>query len=138
MTKHRRVVVTGQGVVTPLGTGVDRFWAALKNGESGIRQLKGFSTEDLYITIAGEVPDYEAVQRNLSKPLMLADKYSQFAGFAAREAVTQSGLEFPSKARTATVPLASSVREWAGSPRSNSLTKCFSRRTSAPRIPSPC
>jgi nodulation protein E len=69
MTKSntpRRVVVTGQGVVTPLGTGVDRFWAALKNGECGIRHVKGFSTEDLCITIAGEVPDYEAVERNLS------------------------------------------------------------------------
>jgi nodulation protein E len=100
MTKSntpRRVVVTGQGVVTPLGTGVDRFWAALKNGECGIRHVKGFSTEDLCITIAGEVPDYEAVERNLSKPLMLADKYSQFAGCAAREAVTQSGLEVPLK-----------------------------------------
>jgi nodulation protein E len=82
MTKsnaRRRVVVTGQGVVTPLGTGVDRFWAALKNGECGIRHVKGFSTEDLCITIAGEVPDYEAVERNLSKPLMLADNSSRAA-----------------------------------------------------------
>lgn len=94
---RRRVVVTGQGVVTPLGTGVDRFWAGLKNGECGIGQVKGFSTEDLYITIAGEVPDFDPSERKLSKSLMLADKYSQFAGCAAKEAVAQSGIEVPLK-----------------------------------------
>ena len=57
---RRRVVVTGQGVVTPLGTGVEKFWAALKKGECGIREVQSFSTEDLYITIAGEVPDFDA------------------------------------------------------------------------------
>ncbi len=64
---RRRVVVTGQGVVTPLGTGVDRFWAALTNGECGIRQAQSFSTEDLYITIAGEVPDFDPRERLKSK-----------------------------------------------------------------------
>ena len=94
---RRRVVVTGQGVVTPLGTGVDRFWAALKNGEVGIRQVQSFSTEDLYITIAGEIPDFDPKERLKSKPLMLADKYSQYAGCAAQEAVAQSKLELPLK-----------------------------------------
>ena len=58
-----RVVVTGQGVVTPLGTGVDKFWAALKKGECGIRQVQSFSTQDLYITIAGEIPDFDPKER---------------------------------------------------------------------------
>jgi len=92
---RRRVVVTGQGVVTPLGTGVDRFWAALKNGECGIRQAQSFSTEDLYITIAGEIPDFDPKERLQSKQLLLADKYSQYAGYAAQEAVAQSKLEMP-------------------------------------------
>jgi nodulation protein E len=94
---RRRVVVTGQGVVTPLGTGVDRFWAALKNGECGIRQAKSYSTEDLYITIAGEVPDFDPKERLTSKSLLLADKFSQYAGCAAAEAVAQSKLELPLK-----------------------------------------
>src|SRR5688500_1547275 len=94
---RRRVVVTGQGVVTPLGTGVDRFWSALKAGECGIRQVKGFSTEDLYITIAGEVPDFDPRERLKSKPLLLAEKYSQYAGCAAHEAVTRAKLEVPLK-----------------------------------------
>ena len=73
-------MVTGQGVVTPLGTGVDKFWAALKSGAVGIREVQSFSTEDLYITIAGEVPDFDPKERLQSKQLMLADKYSQYAG----------------------------------------------------------
>ncbi len=95
MNGRRRVVVTGQGVVTPLGTGVDRFWAALKNGECGIRQAQSYSTEDLYITIAGEIPDFDPKERLQSKQLLLADKYSQYAGYAAQEAVAQSKLEMP-------------------------------------------
>jgi nodulation protein E len=98
---RRRVVVTGQGVVTPLGTGVDRFWAALKNGECGIRQVQSFSTEDLYITIAGEVPDFDPKERLKSKALLLADKYSQYAACAAQEAVTMAKLESPLKDKAA-------------------------------------
>jgi len=94
---RRRVVVTGKGVVTPLGTGVGRFWTALKNGECGIRQVQSFSTEELYITIAGEVPDFDPKERLKSKALMLADKYSQYAGCAAQEAVAMSKLETPIK-----------------------------------------
>jgi len=90
-------VVTGQGVVTPLGTGVDKFWAGLKSGTCGIREVQSFSTEDLYITIAGEVPDFDPRERLLSKQLILADKYSQYAGCAAQEAVMQSKLETPLK-----------------------------------------
>ena len=94
---RRRVVVTGQGVVTPLGTGVDKFWAALKAGECGIREVQSFDTQDLYITIAGEIPDFDPVERKLSKSLMMADKFSQYAGCAAKEAVAQSGMEMPLK-----------------------------------------
>lgn len=90
-------MVTGQGVVTPLGTGVDKFWAALKSGACGIREVQSFDTEELYITIAGEVPDFDPIERDLSKQLRLADKYSQYAGCAAREAVTQSKLDMPFK-----------------------------------------
>ena len=90
-------MVTGQGVVTPLGTGVEKFWAAIKNSSCGIREVQSFSTEDLYITIAGEVPDFDPRERALSKQLLLADKYSQYAGCAAQEAVAQAKLETPLK-----------------------------------------
>src|SRR4030042_2404491 len=94
---RRRVVVPGHGVVTPLGTGVEKFWAALKRGECGIRQVQSFDTQDLYITIAGEVPDFEPKERLHSKSLLLADKFSQYAGCAAQEAVAMSKLEVPIK-----------------------------------------
>src|SRR3972149_451789 len=94
---RRRVVAPGHGVVTPLGTGVEKFWAALKRGECGIRQVQSFSTEDLYITIAGEIPDFDPKERLQSKPLLLADKFSQYAGCAAQEAVAMSKLDAPLK-----------------------------------------
>ncbi|MFD0987604.1 beta-ketoacyl-[acyl-carrier-protein] synthase family protein [Methyloligella solikamskensis] len=98
MTKtngRRRVVITGHGVVTPLGTGVEKFWSGLKAGKVGIREVESFDTQDLYITIAGEVPDFDPKVHLKSRPLMLADKYSQYAGCAAAEAVEMSKIETP-------------------------------------------
>ena len=91
----RRVVVTGMGVVTPLGLNVDDFWNGLKTGTCGVGPITGFETKDLYITIAAECSDFEPRDRLTSKLLLLADRYSQFAGAAADEAFKQSGLELP-------------------------------------------
>ena len=52
----RRVVVTGMGLVTPLGVGVDHVWAALTAGKSGIRPITKFDTSDIKAKIAGDVP----------------------------------------------------------------------------------
>ena len=52
----RRVVVTGMGMVTPLGDGVDTNWRRLMAAESGIRAIQAFDTSDLATKIAGEVP----------------------------------------------------------------------------------
>lgn len=91
----RRVVVTGQGVVSAIGTGVDVFWPAMRRGECGIGPITSFPLEDLYITIAGEVKDFDPRKRCPSKPLLLADRYSQFAGAAAIEAMTRAGFDGP-------------------------------------------
>ncbi len=95
--KGRRVAVTGLGVVSSLGTGVQKFWTAIKNGENGIRPIEGFPLQDLYISIGGEVRDFDPKVHCNTKPLLLADRYSQYAGAAAQEAVRQSGLETPFK-----------------------------------------
>ncbi len=87
--------MTGLGVTAPLGTGVETFWPALKRGECGIGPIESFDTQDLYITIAGEIKDFDPRALGLSKPLLLADRYSQLAGWAAQEAVAQSGLTVP-------------------------------------------
>ncbi|OYX56208.1 MAG: beta-ketoacyl-[acyl-carrier-protein] synthase II [Brevundimonas subvibrioides] len=55
----RRVVVTGLGLVTPLGNGVDLSWKAIVEGRSGIRQITAFDTEGFGCTIAGEVPSVD-------------------------------------------------------------------------------
>jgi nodulation protein E len=88
----RRVVVTGQGVVSSIGIGVPDFWAAVRRGDNGIGPITLFPHADLYITIAGEVKGFDPQRRCPSKPFLLADRYSQFAGSAAIEAMTQAGI----------------------------------------------
>jgi nodulation protein E len=101
----RRVVVTGQGVVSSIGANVESFWSSIRRGACGIGPIKNFPLQDLYITIASEVRDFDARERGLSKPLMLADRYSQFAGAAAIEAMTQAGFNgpVPNGARAASI-----------------------------------
>ncbi|MGH1405621.1 MAG: beta-ketoacyl-[acyl-carrier-protein] synthase family protein [Rhodomicrobiaceae bacterium] len=91
----RRVVVTGTGVVSSLGIGTDKFWSGIKNHECGIEDAKTYNTEDLQIKIAGEVKNFDPKEEGLTKQFLMADRYSQFAGIAAREAVKQSGMEMP-------------------------------------------
>jgi nodulation protein E len=93
--KGRRVVVTGMGVISSIGTDVETFWTAIKAGECGIRQIEAFPLQDLYIKIAGEVRGFDARERCKSKALFLADRYSHYAGAAAAEAMAQSGLKIP-------------------------------------------
>ncbi|MGO9983281.1 MAG: beta-ketoacyl-[acyl-carrier-protein] synthase family protein [Rhodomicrobium sp.] len=95
--KARRVAVTGTGVVSSLGTGVDKFWTAIKAGENGIKPIAGFPLQDLYISIGGEVRDFDPREQCRTKPLLLADRYSQYAGAAAQQAVQQSRLPTPFK-----------------------------------------
>ena len=89
----RRVVVTGQGVVSSIGIGVDAFWSSMREGRCGVGPLTLFDLQDLYITIGGEVKDFNPRSYDLSKPLLLADRYSQFAGVAANEAMKQAGFK---------------------------------------------
>ncbi|MCK5681561.1 beta-ketoacyl-[acyl-carrier-protein] synthase II, partial [bacterium] len=55
----RRVVITGAGLVTPLGTGVEKNWQRLLAGESGISRITSFDTEKFATKIAGQVTDFE-------------------------------------------------------------------------------
>jgi nodulation protein E len=95
----RRVVVTGLGVVTPIGTTVADFWAGCKRGQSGVGELGGFPREDLKILIAAQIKDFDHKARlkhfRRDKIILHADRYSWFAAAAADEAVKQAGLETP-------------------------------------------
>ncbi|MTH96582.1 beta-ketoacyl-ACP synthase II [Roseibium sp. RKSG952] len=93
-----RIVVTGMGVVSPLGTGVDAFWRRLSKGENGIRRLTRFKADDLACQIAGEVPSIEEdpdgfdADRYLEpKEQKRTDRFIHFALAAAEEAVAQAG-----------------------------------------------
>jgi nodulation protein E len=95
----RRVVVTGMGVVTPIGLTVPDFWASMKASKCGVSELSGFPLEDLKILIAAQIKDFDPKARlkhfQRDKLVMHADRYSWFAAAAADEAVKQSGLSFP-------------------------------------------
>ena len=95
----RRVVVTGMGVVTPIGTTVADFWDSCREGRSGVGPLGGFPLEDLKILIAAQIRDFDHKARlkhsKRDKIIVHADRYSWFAAAAADEAIKQSGLEVP-------------------------------------------
>jgi 3-oxoacyl-[acyl-carrier-protein] synthase II len=94
----RRVVVTGMGMVTPLGDGVDANWRRLMAAESGIRSIQAFDTSDLATKIAGEVPLGDKANGHFSvdaymppKDQRKLDKFLIFGIAAAQQAVEDSG-----------------------------------------------
>lgn len=89
----RRVVVTGIGVVSPLGTGTGKNWQALLQGQSGIGPITRFDASDLPTRIAGEVKDFNAEDYIDKKEIKKMDLFIQFAIGAADEALKDSGLQ---------------------------------------------
>jgi 3-oxoacyl-[acyl-carrier-protein] synthase II len=94
----RRVVVTGMGMVTPLGDGVDTNWRRLMAAESGIRAIQSFDTSDLATKIAGEVPIGDKANGHFNTDAYVApkdqrklDKFLIFGLAAAEQAVEDSG-----------------------------------------------
>ncbi|HEX9674674.1 MAG TPA: beta-ketoacyl-ACP synthase II [Anaerolineales bacterium] len=92
---HRRVVITGMGVVTPLGSGLEKFWQALLAGKSGIRKITQFDASDLPCRIAGEIPDFRPEDHMPAKEARRMSRASQVSLVAFQEAVDNSGLPTP-------------------------------------------
>jgi 3-oxoacyl-[acyl-carrier-protein] synthase II len=88
-----RVVITGMGLLTPLGIGQERFWNGLAEGRSGIHRVTFEQSSDLPYAIAAEVPDFDPNQYMDSKEARRMSRASQFAVAAARMALEDSGLE---------------------------------------------
>jgi len=88
----RRVVVTGLGVVSPVGNNVGDFWDSLVHGRSGISTITRFDAGDLKTRIAGEVKNFDPEPIINPKEVRRIDLFSQYALYAAHEAVEQSGL----------------------------------------------
>jgi 3-oxoacyl-[acyl-carrier-protein] synthase II len=89
----RRVVVTGLGLVTPLGTGVEKTWTALCAGESGIRRITKFDPAGYDAQIAGEVTDFDPAQFIEKKEIKKMDAFIHYAVGAAQLAVDDAGLK---------------------------------------------
>jgi 3-oxoacyl-[acyl-carrier-protein] synthase II len=87
----RRVVVTGIGPVTPVGTGVDEFWNGLVSGRNGIRRITAFETDDLPVKVAGEVPDFDPSPFLDPKEARRTDRFVHYAMASAALAWENAG-----------------------------------------------
>ncbi len=101
----RRVVVTGVGMISPLGRTKDEFWQAICECRSAIAPLTNIRTDGLIVSIGAEIKGFEESDHFEKAQLPLLDRFSQLALVAAREAIADSGLEFGDGvgARTATI-----------------------------------
>ncbi|WLS80407.1 beta-ketoacyl-ACP synthase II [Erwinia pyri] len=111
---HKRIVVTGCGVITPLGCGTEKVWRRLLEGQSGIRRLPPEISEGTGVIIAGQVPElsedpeagYEPERCIPPKERKKMDRFIEFALVAAQEALTQAGWQPANeqeRERTATI-----------------------------------
>jgi len=88
---YRRLVITGMGAVTPIGTGVDKYWNNLISGVCGIERITRFDVSSFPVQIAAEVKDFDPSSCISSKLIREMDIFQQYAFAAAHEALTQSG-----------------------------------------------
>ena len=85
--ERRRVVVTGLGMITPLGGSVAKTWEGIRAGRSGIGPITRFDTTGLETTIGGEVRDFDPLEYMERKEARRADRFAQFAVATASQAI---------------------------------------------------
>ncbi|HXL82425.1 MAG TPA: beta-ketoacyl-ACP synthase II [Pyrinomonadaceae bacterium] len=88
----RRVVVTGLGLITPVGNSVESTWSALMNGQSGVDYIKKFDTEKFSVKFAAEVKDFDPLKYIAKKEARKMGAFIRYAIAAAVEAMADSGL----------------------------------------------
>ena len=95
--EKRRVVITGIGIVSPFGYGIDKFWNSIIEGKSGIKTITRIPLDGQLCTIAGEITNFdkEVEEKNLleAKDMKRMDRYSQFACVSADEAFKDSKID---------------------------------------------
>lgn len=89
----RRVVITGLGVVSPIGNDVDSMWNSIENGICGIDEITHFDTTDFKVKLAGEVKDLDTEKYFSKRELKFNDRFTQFARIASKQAFEDSGLK---------------------------------------------
>ncbi|MFW6348432.1 MAG: beta-ketoacyl-ACP synthase II [Cyclonatronaceae bacterium] len=91
---ERRVVITGMGAITPIGTGLDAYWDGLKNGRSGASMIEHFDTSEFATKFAAMVNDFNPADHDLdAKAARRMDRFTQFAIAASSEAIENSGID---------------------------------------------
>ena len=98
--EKKRVVVTGMGVISPVGTGLNKFWDSLVKGKSGIDKITRFDTSDLPSRIAGEVRDFNPEAYIEKKELKRLDRFTQFAISATKMALEDADLDLSTVDKT--------------------------------------
>ncbi|HEX2023535.1 MAG TPA: beta-ketoacyl-ACP synthase II, partial [Acidimicrobiales bacterium] len=93
MQFERRVVVTGTGAVTPLGTDVQQTWAGMVGGRSAVGPIRSFEASNLPVRIAAEVRDFTPGDHFGVRDARRVDRFAQLGIVAARQALAQSGLD---------------------------------------------
>jgi 3-oxoacyl-[acyl-carrier-protein] synthase II len=91
VSDRRRVVITGIGPVTPVGTGVDAFWDGMTSGRNGVRTITRFPLDDLPVSVAGEVPDFEPGRYLDAKETRRTDPFAQYAIASGQLAYDDAG-----------------------------------------------
>lgn len=95
----KRVVITGMGVVSSLGIGVEKFWDSIKEGKSGISLVSKFDTTDFPTKVAAEIKEFEPTDFIDKKEAKRMDRFTQYAMAAARMAIEKSGINFDNEDR---------------------------------------
>lgn len=88
-----RVVITGMGVISPIGNNVNDFWEGLRSGKNGIGPITRFDTSDMKVTLAAEVKNFDPSLTMDTATQRRCDLFTQYAIAAAQETVDTSGLE---------------------------------------------
>lgn len=89
----KRVVVTGMGIVSPIGIGMENFWQGIKESKLGIKEITRFDTSDFKAKVAGEIQDFVAKDYMEPKTAKRMERFCQYAVVAAKEAMKNSGID---------------------------------------------
>ncbi|HOQ37342.1 MAG TPA: beta-ketoacyl-ACP synthase II [Acetivibrio sp.] len=89
----RRVVITGMGVVSALGTDLDEFWSNIKAGKNGITRVSKFDVSNMPTKVAAEIKEFDPTKYIDKKEAKRMDIYTQYAIWAAKTAFIMSGIE---------------------------------------------
>ena len=94
-----RVVITGIGIVSPLGLSADATWESLLAGQSGVDYISSFDAEPFETQIAAEVKGFEPTDFLDRKEARRMDRFVQFAAVAAQEAIAKADLTWTRRGR---------------------------------------